>query len=54
MRVRLRIFLHSQAGASTTEYGLIAGGLATVVLGALRYMGTNLSTKMGTISNTLT
>lgn len=54
MKSRLHRFMHSRCGASTVEYGLMVGGLATVVLGVLRYMGTNLSGKLGTISNTLT
>ena len=46
-------FLKSDSGTSTVEYGLIVGGLAGVVLGVLRYMGTTLSAKLNTISNTL-
>ena len=41
-------FLTDEAGATAIEYGLIAAGIAIVIIAAVQNVGTNLS---GTFSN---
>ena len=41
-------FLKDESGASAIEYGLIAAGIAIVILTAVNNLGTNLS---GTFAN---
>lgn len=47
-------FLKDESGATAIEYGLIAGLIAVVIIGALGLIGTNLTTKFNAIANNLT
>jgi pilus assembly protein Flp/PilA len=46
-------FAKDQSGATAIEYGLIAGLISVVILGALKTIGTNINTKFTNISNAL-
>lgn len=41
-------------GASAIEYGLIAAGIAIVIIGAVNSLGANLSTKFTAVGKSLT
>jgi pilus assembly protein Flp/PilA len=47
-------FLKDQSGATAIEYGLIAGLIAVVIITSVTAIGTKLSSKFTTISNSLT
>ena len=47
-------FLKDKSGATAIEYGLIAGLIAVVIIGALATLGTNLSNKFNAIASNLT
>lgn len=36
-------FLRNESGATAIEYGLIAAGIAVVIIGAVQLVGTNLT-----------
>jgi pilus assembly protein Flp/PilA len=46
-------FLRDTSGATAIEYGLIAAGIAVVIITVVNGIGTNLTTTFGTISTTL-
>jgi len=46
-------FRGDESGATAIEYGLIAGLIAVVIIGAVTTIGTNLSSKFTTIANAL-
>ena len=46
-------FTRNQSGATAIEYGLIAGLISVVIIGAITTVGTNLSAKFSTIANAL-
>ena len=46
-------FVKDQSGATAIEYGLIAGLISVVIIGAVTAVGTNLSGKFNTIANAL-
>jgi pilus assembly protein Flp/PilA len=46
-------FIKDQSGATAIEYGLIAGLIAVVIIGAITTLGTSLSAKFNVISNAL-
>ena len=46
-------FLKDQSGATAIEYGLIAGLIAVVIIGAVTKLGTNISAKFNIIANNL-
>ena len=46
-------FVKDESGATAIEYGLIAGLISVVILGALKTIGTNINTKFTNISNAL-
>lgn len=46
-------FLKDQTGATAIEYGLIAGLISVVIIGAVTVVGTNLSAKFNTIATAL-
>lgn len=46
-------FAADQSGATAIEYGLIAGLIAVVIIGAITTLGTKLSAKFGQISGNL-
>lgn len=47
-------FAADQSGATAIEYGLIAGLIAVVIIGAITAVGTKLSAKFGAVSANLT
>ena len=53
MMIYLRNFLSNESGATSIEYGLIAGLIAVVVISSVTAIGTRLRTKFGTISTAL-
>jgi pilus assembly protein Flp/PilA len=46
-------FLKNQSGATAIEYGLIAGLIAVVIIGALTSLGTHIRAKFNAISGNL-
>ena len=46
-------FAKDQSGATAIEYGLIAGLVSVIILGALTAIGTKLNTKFTNISGAL-
>jgi pilus assembly protein Flp/PilA len=51
MKQAMRRFLLDQSGATASEYGLIASLIAVVIIGAVKAVGTNLSTMFTAVSN---
>jgi pilus assembly protein Flp/PilA len=47
-------FLRNESGATAIEYGLIAGLIAVVIIGALTSIGTHIRTKFNAIASNLT
>ncbi|HEV2561443.1 MAG TPA: Flp family type IVb pilin [Rhizomicrobium sp.] len=43
-------FLANESGATAIEYGLIAAGIAVVIIAAVQLIGTNLTTTFNTIA----
>jgi pilus assembly protein Flp/PilA len=43
-------FIRDESGATAIEYGLIAALIAVVVIGAIRLVGTNLSSVFTSVS----
>jgi len=54
MRHLFHRFLDDQSGVTAIEYGLIAGLIAVVIIGAVQALGTNISAKFTTIAGSLT
>lgn len=46
-------FVNDQSGATAVEYGLIAGLISVVIVGAITAIGTKLNAKFNVISNNL-
>ena len=46
-------FMNDESGATAIEYGLIAGLIAVVIIGALTTLGTNVKNKFNAIANNL-
>jgi pilus assembly protein Flp/PilA len=46
-------FVKDQSGATAIEYGLIAAGIAIAIITAVNGVGSSLSTKFGSVSNSL-
>jgi pilus assembly protein Flp/PilA len=46
-------FVTDESGATAIEYGLIAAGIAVVIIAAVQLAGTNLKTTWNTIANAL-
>ena len=46
----LKSFVKDESGATAIEYGLIAAGIAVVIIGAVQLVGTNLTTQFNDIS----
>ncbi len=46
-------FMNDESGATAIEYGLIAALIAVVIIGAVTTLGTTLSSKFATISNSV-
>ena len=47
-------FIDDQSGVTAIEYGLIAGLIAVVIIGAVTTLGTSISGKFTTIATALT
>ena len=54
MRTLLDRFLRDQTGATAIEYGLIAAGIAVVIIATVQAIGGNLQGTFTTVSNALT
>lgn len=50
MKKFLARFAKDESGATAIEYGLIAAGIAVVIVAAVRLAGGNLNTTWGTIA----
>jgi pilus assembly protein Flp/PilA len=44
-------FLKNESGATAIEYGLIAAGIAVVIITAVQLVGTNLTTTFNSVAN---
>lgn len=53
MKKLLNRFAADQSGATAIEYGLIAGLISVVIIGAATTLGTNLKATFNNISGTL-
>ena len=53
MRRKLATFLADESGATAIEYGLIAAGIAVVIIPVVKGLGSNLKTTFGSISSAL-
>jgi pilus assembly protein Flp/PilA len=53
MRTELTRFWNEEDGATAIEYGLIAGLIAVVIIGALTTLGTDIGSLFGRISSAL-
>jgi pilus assembly protein Flp/PilA len=53
MRRRVLSFLKDESGATAIEYGLIAAGIAVVIIPVVKGLGTNLKATFGSISSAL-
>jgi pilus assembly protein Flp/PilA len=49
----LKAFIADESGATAIEYGLIAAGIALVIIAAVNGVGTRLSAKFNAISTSL-
>ena len=54
MKSLLSRFAADQSGATAIEYGLIAAGIAVVIIASVRLVGTNLTNKFTAVANNLT
>jgi pilus assembly protein Flp/PilA len=50
MKSLLSSFLRDETGATAIEYGLIAAGIAVVIIPAVKSVGTNLRTVFTSVS----
>lgn len=53
MRNLVQKFVRNDSGATAIEYGLIAGLIAVVIIGAVSAVGTRISTKFNAVSANL-
>jgi pilus assembly protein Flp/PilA len=53
MQSLFRRFLRDDSGATAIEYGLIAAGIAVVIITAVQLVGTNLSTTFNSVANSV-
>jgi pilus assembly protein Flp/PilA len=49
----IKNFLKNESGATAIEYGLIAGLIAVVIIGAVTTVGSKISTTFTNVSNAL-
>jgi pilus assembly protein Flp/PilA len=49
----IKRFVRDEAGATAIEYGLIAAGIAVVIIAVVQGTGTNLNTTFGTVQSAL-
>ena len=45
--------MKNESGATAIEYGLIAAGIAVVIIGAVNTLGSSLNTTFGTVNSSL-
>lgn len=50
---KLTLLRGDKKGVTAIEYGLIAGAIAVVIIGAVQLLGTNISTAFTNIANAL-
>ena len=50
---KFQMFMADESGATAIEYGLIAALIAVVIITGLTAVGTNMSSKLTTISTSL-
>ena len=50
MRKMLQDFFADETGATAIEYGLIAAGIAVVIIAAVQLVGSNLNTTFGSVA----
>jgi pilus assembly protein Flp/PilA len=50
MRVNVLQFMSDTSGATAIEYGLIAAGIAVVIIGAVQAVGTSLSNTFSSVA----
>ncbi|HEX5280984.1 MAG TPA: Flp family type IVb pilin [Micropepsaceae bacterium] len=53
MKAILSLFTKDRSGATAIEYGLIAGLISVVIIGAVTTVGSNLNTVFNTIATKL-
>jgi pilus assembly protein Flp/PilA len=53
MQSLVRRFLRDDSGATAIEYGLIAAGIAVVIITAVQLVGTNLTTTFNSVANSV-
>jgi pilus assembly protein Flp/PilA len=53
MNKLLANFLKNESGATAIEYGLIAAGIAVVIITAVKLVGTNLTAAFDNVANAL-
>ena len=53
MQSLVRGFLRDNSGATAIEYGLIAAGIAVVIITAVQLVGTNLTTTFNSVANSV-
>jgi pilus assembly protein Flp/PilA len=53
MKALVARFISDESGATAIEYGLIAAGIAVVIITAVQLVGTNLNTIFTTIATRL-
>jgi len=51
MQSLFRRFVREESGATAIEYGLIAAGIAVVIIAAVQLTGTNLTTTFNSVAN---
>ena len=54
MRTSIARFVKDEFGATAIEYGLIAAGIAVVIITAVQAVGTQLTTLFNTVATDLT
>ena len=54
MTTMISRFAKDESAATAIEYGLIAGLISVVIIGAITLVGTNLTTKFTAVSTALT
>lgn len=50
---KISAFLKDESGATAIEYGLIAAGIAVVIITAVNLVGTNLTAKFNAIATAI-
>ncbi|MGO9594350.1 MAG: Flp family type IVb pilin [Steroidobacteraceae bacterium] len=53
MRKSLQRFVRDESGVTAIEYGLIAAGIAVVIIGAVNILGTRVTSTFTAVGNAL-